>query len=247
MTRGRRGASTILGVLIFIGILFTAVIPMQLVMNQADMYYDRKIKGMEAFDEERITENIRVVVYPNSSNSSELNIQIENRGNVPVKIVRAWFNDIYHEDDTMIESMEKTDIGPFPVSPENGTYYKIFVTTERGNTFRSITGSIYYADDTWYTPSLSITVYILNDQGQYKIWLKNSTLQEVGYWDSGGVIHDDILQTFEVEESGFYTVVMKKKHSGEYRELVASPTTVEISWPDGPPLVYVYGDGDELK
>ena len=49
----RKGASTILGVLIFIGILFTAVIPMQLVMNQADMYYDRKIKGMEASDKER--------------------------------------------------------------------------------------------------------------------------------------------------------------------------------------------------
>lgn len=243
----RRGASTILGVLIFIGILFTAVIPLQLVMNQADMFYDRKLKEAEVFDEERVAEDMRVVVYPNSLNSSQLIIQIQNQGNVPVKIVRAWFNDVYISDDTVILSMDKADIGPFAISPENGTYYHIFVTTERGNTFRSITGSIFYADDTWYTPSLSITVYILNDQGQYKIWVKNGTQQQVGYWESGGIIHDDILQTFEVEESGFYTIVMKKKYSGDYRELLASPVTVEITWPDGPPLVYVYGDGDKLK
>jgi hypothetical protein len=145
--------------------------------------------------------------------------------------------------------MDTKNLGPFPVSPQNDTYYNIFITTERGNTFRSITGSIYYADDTWYTPSLSITVYILNEQGQYTIEVRNATggLIENGDWDSGGVIHDDILQTFEVDESGIYTITMKKKHSGIYKELMTSPTTVEITWPDGPPLVYVYGDGDDLK
>ena len=236
-----------IGVLIFIGILFSAVVPMQLVMNQADQIYARKHKETLILDEERSAENVRVVAYPNSSNSSELILHIENRGNIPVKIVRAWFNDGYQNAATVIQSMDKTNLGPFPVTPQNDTYYKIFVTTERGNIYRSITGSIYYADDTWYTPSLSITVYILNEQGQYKIWVKNGTQQQVGYWESGGVIHDDILQTFEVDKSGFYTVIMMKKHSGEYKELIHSPTTVEITWPDGPPLVYVYGDGDELQ
>jgi hypothetical protein len=243
----RRGVSTVLGVLIFIGILFTAVIPMQLVMNQADLMYDRKMKETRILDEKRIAENVRVVAYPDSSNSSQLILHIENRGNVPVKIVRAWFNDGYQNCNTVIQSMEKTNLDPFPVSPQNDTYYNIFITTERGNIFRSITGSLYYADDTWYTPSLSITTYILNEQGQYKIWVKNETQQQVGYWESGGIIHDDILQTFEVDESGFYTVTMMKKHSGVYKELMNSPTTVEITWPDGPPLVYVYGDGDELQ
>jgi hypothetical protein len=227
--------------------MFTAIIPMMLVMNQADQIYARKIKAVETIDGERSAENIRVIAYPNSSNSSEMILKLENRGNVPVKIVRAWFNDVYQNDITAIQSMETKNLGPFPLSPQNDTYYKIFVTTERGNTFRSITGSIYYADDTWYTPSLSITVYILNEQGQYTISVENGTGHEVGSWNPGGVIHDDILQTFEVDESGVYTVTMKKKHSGEYKELMASPTTVEITWPDGPPLVYVYGDGDELK
>jgi len=161
----RRGVSTMIGVLIFIGILFSAVVPMQLVMNQADQIYARKHKETLILDEERSAENVRVVAYPNSSNSSELNLKIENRGNVPVKIVRAWFNDVYQNAATVIQSMDKTNLGPFPVTPQNDTYYKIFVTTERGNIYRSITGSIYYADDTWYTPSLSITVYILNEQG----------------------------------------------------------------------------------
>jgi hypothetical protein len=243
----KKGVSTVLGTLIFIGILLTAVIPMQLVMKQADSLYVRKIKEVESADEERAKEDLRVTIYPNSLNSSELYIHIENRGEVPVTIVRVWFNDDYQTDNTFIKAMENKNTGPFPISPQNGTYYNIFVTTERGNTFHSITGSVYYSDGTWYTPALSISVFILNEQGQYKIWVKNETQHQVGYWESGGIVHDDVIQSFEVEESGIYHVIMKKKYSGEFKELAASPTTVEITWPDGPPLVYVYGDGNELK
>ena len=98
----RRGVSTILGTLIFIGIMFTAIIPMMLVMNQADQIYARKIKTVETLDGERSAENIRVIAYPNSSNSSEMILKLENRGNVPVKIVRAWFNDVYQNDIAVI-------------------------------------------------------------------------------------------------------------------------------------------------
>ena len=43
----RKGVSTILGTLIFIGILFTSVIPMLLVMKQADTIYTKKIHDLE--------------------------------------------------------------------------------------------------------------------------------------------------------------------------------------------------------
>jgi hypothetical protein len=247
MALRRKGVSTTLGVIIFVGILFTVVIPMELVKQQANQMYERKKIELGILDNERNSENLRVVAYPNSSDPNQMYVQINNRGITSVKIVRAWFNDEYHNDDITIESMGAEEIGPFSVTLENDTYYNIIVTTERGNTFRSITGSLYYADDTWYTPSLSITVYILNDQGQYRIWVKNETQGQVGYWDSGGIVHGDVLQSFEVDESGIYTVVMKKKHSGVFKELMASPTIVEITWPDGPPLVYVYGNGDELQ
>ena len=40
---------------------------------------------------------------------------------------------------------------------------------------------------------------------------------------------------------------MKRKVSGKYRELEASPTNVEITWPEGPPIIYVYADGSNIK
>jgi hypothetical protein len=52
-SRSFRGTSTILGTLIFVGILFTAVIPMMLVMKQADTYYEGEVLDVKRLDEER--------------------------------------------------------------------------------------------------------------------------------------------------------------------------------------------------
>ena len=41
--RKRRGVASILGTIIFIGIMFTAIIPMYLVMKQADTLYESKM------------------------------------------------------------------------------------------------------------------------------------------------------------------------------------------------------------
>ena len=75
--------------------------------------------------------------------------------------------------------------------------------------------------------------------------MKNSTIDR--YRDSGGIVHDDIIQSFEVDDAGEYTVIMKKKVSGEYKELAASPASVQITWPVGPPIAYVYADGDDIN
>ena len=56
-----RGVSTILGTLIFIGILFTSVIPMMLVMKQADTIYTKKIHELEIKDDEKVREEL--IVY----------------------------------------------------------------------------------------------------------------------------------------------------------------------------------------
>jgi len=66
-------------------------------------------------------------------------------------------------------------------------------------------------------------------------------------WDSGGIIHNDIIQSFEVPEAGLYSIVMTRKVSCKWKELQSSPTFVEITWPEGPPIVYVYADGDSIK
>jgi len=245
--QSRRGVSTVLGLMIFIGVLFSSIIPMQLVMQQADNVAERRKKLVKSMDVESSREEILVTVYPNPSNNSELMVRVQNRGDVIIKIVRIWVNDGYTTQSETIAAKDMEVLGPIPVDLQSGTFYLLEATTERGNVFRSYTGSVYYSDGTWYVSALSITVNILNNQGQYRIWVKNSTQHEVGYWDSGGIVHDDIVQSFEVDDSGEYTVIMKKKVSGEFKELSASPATVQITWPIGPPIAYVYGDGDDIK
>ena len=82
-----------LGTLIFIGILFTSVIPMLLVMKQADTIYTQKIHEMEARDDERDNEILEASAFPVSTTSDELKVKIENTGVVSAKIIRVWIND----------------------------------------------------------------------------------------------------------------------------------------------------------
>ena len=46
---------------------------------------------------------------------------------------------------------------------------------------------------------------------------------------------------------GVYVLTMKRKVSGKYKELHGSPTTMEITLPEGPPLAFVFGEGDKFK
>lgn len=55
--RNRKGISTILGVIIFVGLLFSSVIPMYLVMREADAIYDKEIFELGRLDDERAREN----------------------------------------------------------------------------------------------------------------------------------------------------------------------------------------------
>ena len=51
-TYHRKGVSTILGTLIFIGILFSAVIPMMLTMKQADIIMEQEKLELQRIDDE---------------------------------------------------------------------------------------------------------------------------------------------------------------------------------------------------
>ena len=86
----------------------------------------------------------------------------------------------------------------------------------------------------------------MNEKGQYHIKIENSTGGLVGEYFSSGVEQGDIQRTFEVYEAATYTVIVKKKIEGEFIDLSASPMIVEIMWPEGPPLVYVFLDGEDI-
>ena len=91
MRGSKRGVSTIIGAIFFIGILFSAVIPMQLVMKQADNIALQRTHEAKVADLERENEDIEVYPVP-ILGEDKLNITLINNGEAPVKIVNIWIN-----------------------------------------------------------------------------------------------------------------------------------------------------------
>ena len=64
LDKKKKGISSILGTIIFIGILFTSFIPMLLTMKQADNVYTRKVHEMQQNDEVQSAQELDVFAYP---------------------------------------------------------------------------------------------------------------------------------------------------------------------------------------
>lgn len=242
--RRSKGVSTILGTLIFIGILFTSVIPMMLVMKQADTVYTQTVHEMEAADQERENEAAEAYAFPVNDSSPELKVRVNNIGVVPVKVVRVWINDDMFSCEMTITSQETKVIGPFEIEKVDGAYV-VKVATERGNCFSSTAGTLYLQDGYWFTPSLGIHVLVLNWFGKYNIYVYNttwSTPEPEVYWTQGIDI-GDIEWTQIVDSPGNYWVVVKKKQGGDWNHVPGSPIPVVINWPGGSPVINVIADG----
>lgn len=243
----RRGISTILGTLIFIGVLFTSVVPMMLVMKQADTIYTKKIHELETKDDERAREELNVYTF--AGVDTEIMLKIKNRGEVPVKIVRVWTNDEYHNENTTILTNSEKSLGPFEV-PEVviNTTVSVKVVTERGNVFHCISGLLYYTDQGWKTTSLGICVIIHNAEGgEYQCLLWNATKTPEPTWDkfyeSKAKEWEDVVATTPVPvASPYYQVKVNEKKGVNWKPLPGSPIDTPIEYPDGPPFIMVWID-----
>lgn len=91
--RSKSGIATILGTLIFIGILFTCAIPFYLRINQANTYYNQRVADMRRFDEKRGMENLEVYAF--NYTVDKLKVYIKNRCSLEVRIVSIWINTNY--------------------------------------------------------------------------------------------------------------------------------------------------------
>lgn len=239
--RRRKGISTILGTLIFIGVLFTAVIPMFLVMKQADNIYVQNVHEMTIQDDERTRENIIVSAYPGGSDT--IMVKVENKGNVPVTIVRVWMNDENVSRNDSLSSNSHKILGPFQVDVENGDTVITNVVTGRGNVFYSISGGLYYSDGQWFTVSLGICVVIYDPKGgQFRITLVNGTHPS---WNK--IIYEskcqewkDVIASYPVDDAGPYTVKIEQKKGNNWKDLPSTPIDVEIRWPNGPPFIMIW-------
>jgi len=135
--------------LIFIGVLFTCVIPLFLYVNKVNSVYDQVAVEMGRLDEDRRREQIDVYAYPVSEQSDSLNVYIKNRAPFMVKAVRVWVNDQPFNLSISIPAMnytiESIDVHDMlPVNPGDCRSFNVKVTTARGNGFSSLTNPLYY-------------------------------------------------------------------------------------------------------
>lgn len=250
--RRRRGVSTILGTIIFIGILFTTVIPMLLVMKQADTIYTQKVHEMEARDDERDNEILEASAFPVNTTSDGLQVTVENIGVVSAKVIRVWINDDNYSESTVVKAGDASTVGPYTVTLVNDTTYAIKVTTERGNCYASTTGTLYYTDGVWFTPSIGVHVLVLNWFGKYQIRVYNGTLPTPDWespnpYQTQGVDWGDVQWTeVNMTHSGNYFVEVKKRIGSDYEIVPGTPVPIALQWPGGSPVVNVIVDARDF-
>lgn len=245
-TTSRKGFSTILGTIFFIGILFSAYVPMTLVMKQADNLYERALHETKARDELQYDEDL--VVYAFSETGDEwITVFVQNNGEEVVEVVGIWLNDERTEVSENIASSKSTSFDPVELVGNDGDSLSLKVTTSNGNVFSCSLGTIKYSSyNGWYTPSLAICVTIINDAGQYDIEITandGDPAEPFGEYTSQGIDHEDIIKTFLVpDDETLFDVVIKKKIGGDWASLsITSP--VQVPSLTGNPVVYVVADG----
>ncbi len=243
MCRKRRsGISTILGTLIFVGILFSVYMPMTLVMKQADNIYERKIHEAKIGDFDKGAEDVWVYAY-GEAGSTELTVYVTNKGADGITLVRVWLNDDSTEISETIAPKSSAELGPYDVAGAESPL-KVKVTTENGNIFECNLGSVLYdGANGWYTPSFAVSIVIMNDWGQYEIIVLDSESALAGYYKSSGNEQDQITKTFLVSNiPAEYDVEVKKKVGGGWDNLLGPGFKVDVP-SDGNPVAIVVVDG----
>lgn len=266
----RRGVSTILGTIIFIGIMFTSVIPMWLVMKQADVLYERKKLEMARLDEEREREVLELYAFPRSFNEPQwLNVTAYNQCEFPINLLRLWVNDTDIPLSVTVPSMGSVNVYNLEINASEGSSYQIRATSERGNVYVSETGTLSYNGGEWETETLGINLIFPSRPGQGKRGNDWRNELEITIAQDDVEIFEDVVMYwaisasemfFELGAPGTYnvTVWIKQPDNDPYLGVIYGPerapnagsAPITIDWPDGPAVldvnfVIVNDPGDE--
>jgi len=244
--RQRKGISTILGVLIFVGIMCTAYIPMLLVMKQADTIYTQKQLESERLDELRSAESVTVYTYPTGASfPNNLDVTVVNKGVSYIVVTRVWINDNYQSVNIPpILPSEEKKIGSFNANPEGVKNYNVKIATKNGNTFEA-SDSIRYDIDHWDAQVFFIDVSITGKSTcDVELWWSNPPdppspkfISTTKVYLGGG---STVFTSFDVSSYGpknNYIVKLKKGSS------YIDQDEVSIDWPDGPAYIWAYLEG----
>lgn len=201
----RKGMSSILGTLIFIGIMFSAVIPMFIQMRQADVYYEHQKLDVSQLDEDRELEDLEIYVSPDTN---DYTLTVVNTGEVPVTLVRIWEN---HHNTSIrqvltTQSSEELDAINFAQSPAENQTFEIRVTTERGNSFLNENGVMTYGSSGWMLDKFFIRIHAGGLFLHVKVYNSSSGDVYFDEWDTVGAGYQ-----VEVPQGGTYCVLVEEK------------------------------------
>ena len=233
--RHRHGTSTILGTIIFIGILFTAVIPMFLFMRQADTLHEQRKHELELLDQDRGREELRVYVLPVQGDPppaiQSFKVEVENRGDIEVKLARIWINSNYRELGYILQP--RSEYVASYEALNDGSYF-IIVTTDRGNLFVSDNAMTLEGGEWVVETVFAIYIQISSTGTIFNIVVEG--VSPIIHYDEG-MVHKlkggSAFKIFKVDQPGKYHVTIKTGPTIIYDE------DVEIKWPIGPSVEWV--------
>lgn len=219
----RKGISSILGTLVFIGIMFSAVLPMFMMMRQADVYYEQEKMYTNQLDEERVLEDVEVYLAPTDD---DYVLTLVNMGEVPVRIIRVWENEHSTDVNELLPTQTSSDLAAidFSHAPVENDNFEIRVTTERGNTFLNENGILTYGDGEWDMEKFFLKLNFAGFFVQIKVTDVQEGIVLYDKWETIG-----IGQQIEVPAAGadyFYHVYVRKLFGGTMHD-----ANVAINWP----------------
>lgn len=215
LLRSKSAMSTVLGMLIFIGVLFTCVMPFFLYINEVNSLYDQTIIEMKQFDRDRSLEDIAVYAYPLNQSSSQISLYIKNQCPLTVEIVRIWINDQYFSYNLQISGMGENITDPIDIQDmlsqvEGVESFQAKVTTARGNTFSSQTNPLQYSNESGWSggQSFAINIIIELDPGVYNfiIEVNNSAGTTIYNEEVWVVLESSLMRKVDVSGPDTYHV-----------------------------------------
>ena len=238
MSSRKKGISTILGTLVFVGILFSSIIPMMLVMNQADTMYEQRKYEQQKEDDRRDMEDLEMFVFPLGSTSDQMNFTVTSVCEVPVNISRVWINDEYYSINTLIPAMNTVKLPTQTVDLVPDKLYFIKIVSENNVITPPETGVLLYdATEGWQCESLQIKIICSSFGSKVRVTIDSGTPETYSKSYSSSI---QILK--EVETSGTYHVKVEVEKGFWFWKYWSTvyDDNVEIDWPGGPSVVWVY-------
>jgi hypothetical protein len=240
--------ATILGMLIFIGVLFTCVIPLFLYVNQVNSFYDQAVVEMRNIDYDRTAERIDVFVYPLNQSSNDIMVFAKNKSPLSVKILRVWVNDDYFNISLQVPGVGWNVSEPMNIEdmlPSSGTKsFRGMVTTSRGNTFASLTGSLYYTAGVGWSSGGTLSIYVVifsytSGTANFDVTVTDESPPPTVIYDETVVLlgfTESYILKVDVPQPGTYRVKVTEQGEG-----ICADENVLINWEAPSAWVYAYG------